>query len=60
MDVKPRNQPRDLPGGHWYYVNDRSVDVVAVRKDKLAVTVHLRERELQHMLAELKPKRKRR
>ena len=60
MADKPRTAPRDIPGGHWYYVNDRSVDVMAYRTGFDAIRVHLRERELRAMLAELRPKRKRR
>ena len=48
----PRNrtEPRDLPGGHWYYVNgDGSVDIIASERRNLIV-VHLREQELRAML----------
>lgn len=53
MKTLSRNAPRDLSSGAWYYVNKRSVDLVAAPKQPIT---RLREAELQRMLAELLPK----
>jgi hypothetical protein len=56
--LQPRSAPRDLPGGHWYYANDRSVDIVVSNGENDTAILHLREPHLRKMLSELKPKRK--
>lgn len=53
-----RNDPRELPGGSWYYIHPRSIELYAWDVHVGAAKVMLGEPHLRKMLSELTPAKK--
>jgi len=54
-DTLPRNRPRSIEKDEvFYYVNDKSVDLVVWTHDRHVRVVRLRQKTLKLMLSELR------